>query len=79
MAKRNVPGVIDALRKAVDATFDDDKEYFGYTVKYTFERAVNDAVLGNGQPVKVATKPRKKRRSKPLTADQADTDQHIRS
>jgi hypothetical protein len=61
MAKRNVSGVIDQLRKAIDSTFEDDKEYFGYTVKYTFEKAVNNALLGNGTEQKAAPKPRRKR------------------
>ena len=64
MAKRNVSGVVDQLRKAVDSTFDDNSESFGYTVKYTFERAINNALLGNGEQPKPAAKPRKKRQAK---------------
>lgn len=61
MAKRNVSGVVEQLRAAVEATFDDKKEYFGYTVKYVFEKAVNNALLGNGDKPKPAAKPRRKR------------------
>lgn len=61
MAKRNVSGVVEQLRKAVEATFDDKKEYFGYTVKYVFEKAVNNALLGNRDQPKPVAKPRKKR------------------
>ena len=73
MAKRNVPGVIDSLRSAVVSTFDDKKEYFGYTVKYALERAINDALLGNGSEQKPVAKPRKKRKPR-QSADERERD-----